>query len=122
MPTYEYKCTKCEEMFEVFQKMTDIPLKECPVCGGELQKVISGGIGIIFKGSGFYSTDSKHSSATAIGSSPAPASSDTKATADGGKDGAQNNGKSKDEGQSKELNRKDQKHKDEKKSVETANS
>jgi predicted nucleic acid-binding Zn ribbon protein len=94
--------------------MTDIPLKECPVCGGELQKVISGGIGIIFKGSGFYTTDSKRSSATATGSISSPASSGAKegATADGGKDGAQNAGKSKEEAP----------RKDEKKSVETANS
>ena len=63
MPTYEYKCGKCEEVFEIFQKMTDAPLRECPVCGGELKKVVSGGIGIIFKGSGFYTTDYKNSSA-----------------------------------------------------------
>jgi putative FmdB family regulatory protein len=69
MPTYEYKCKKCEEVFEVFQKMTDAPLRDCPVCGGTLSKVISGGIGIIFKGSGFYTTDSKNSSS--VGSSPA---------------------------------------------------
>ena len=114
MPTYEYKCTKCEEIFEIFQKMTDIPLNECPVCGGELQKVISGGIGIIFKGSGFYTTDNKHPSATATESSSSPASSGAKesTTADGGKDGAQNAGKSKEEAP----------RKDEKKSVETANS
>jgi putative FmdB family regulatory protein len=112
MPTYEYKCTKCEEIFEIFQKMTDIPLKECPVCGGELQKVISGGIGIIFKGSGFYTTDSKHSSATGSSSAPAPTGVKEGTTADGGKDGAQNVGKSKEEGP----------RKDEKKSVETANS
>ncbi len=61
MPTYEYKCNKCEEIFEIFQKITDPPLEECPVCGGELTKLISGGIGVIFKGSGFYSTDSKSS-------------------------------------------------------------
>jgi putative FmdB family regulatory protein len=67
MPTYEYKCGKCEEVFEIFQKMTDAPLRECPVCGGDLSKVISGGIGIIFKGSGFYTTDYKNSSA--LGSS-----------------------------------------------------
>jgi putative FmdB family regulatory protein len=69
MPTYEYKCNKCEEVFEIFQKMTDAPLRDCPVCGGALSKVISGGIGIIFKGSGFYTTDSKNSSSLA--SSPA---------------------------------------------------
>jgi len=69
MPTYEYKCKNCEEVFEIFQKMTDAPLRDCPVCGGVLSKVISGGIGIIFKGSGFYTTDYKNSSS--VGSSPA---------------------------------------------------
>ena len=63
MPTYEYKCNKCEEVFEVFQKITDEPLKECPVCGGEVKRLVSGGAGIIFKGSGFYTTDYKRSSA-----------------------------------------------------------
>jgi len=62
MATYEYKCNKCEEIFEVFQKMSEEPLKECSVCGGELIKLISGGVGIIFKGSGFYTTDYKNSS------------------------------------------------------------
>jgi len=65
MPTYEYKCTECEELFEYFQKITDPPFKECPVCGGEIKRLISGGAGIIFKGSGFYSTDNKSSSASA---------------------------------------------------------
>ena len=122
MPTYEYKCTKCEEIYEIFQKMTDVPLKECPVCGGELQKVISGGIGIIFKGSGFYTTDNKHPSATASSSSPASSGAKESTTADGGNDGSKNAGKGKEEGQSKDLNRKDVNRKDEKKSVETANS
>jgi putative FmdB family regulatory protein len=62
MPTYEYKCMECEEVFEVFQKITDEPLKTCQVCGGELKRLISGGIGVIFKGSGFYTTDYKNSS------------------------------------------------------------
>ena len=62
MPTYEYKCNKCEELFEIFQRITAAPLKECPVCGGELRRLISGGAGIIFKGSGFYSTDNRSTS------------------------------------------------------------
>ena len=65
MPTYEYKCTGCEELFEYFQKITDPPFKECPVCGGEIKRLISGGAGIIFKGSGFYSTDNKSTSESA---------------------------------------------------------
>ncbi|KKL77031.1 hypothetical protein LCGC14_2038960 [marine sediment metagenome] len=59
VPTYEYKCNKCEELFEIFQRITASPLKECSVCGGELRRLISGGAGIIFKGSGFYSTDNR---------------------------------------------------------------
>jgi putative FmdB family regulatory protein len=59
MPTYEYECTKCAFRFEEFQRITDKPLKHCPKCNGMLRRVISGGIGIIFKGSGFYVTDYK---------------------------------------------------------------
>jgi putative FmdB family regulatory protein len=62
MPTYEYKCRKCEEIFEFFQKMTDKPVEKCPVCSGKLSKLISGGVGVIFKGSGFYTTDYKNAS------------------------------------------------------------
>jgi len=62
VPTYEYKCSNCGEIFEFFQKMSDDPVRECPVCGGELQRMISSGIGVIFKGSGFYTTDYKNSS------------------------------------------------------------
>jgi putative FmdB family regulatory protein len=68
MPTYEYKCTNCEEVFEYFQKMTDEPLRECTVCGGELKRLISGGVGVIFKGSGFYTTDYKNSSSKSFDS------------------------------------------------------
>lgn len=64
MPTYEYKCNECEEVFEVFQKITAEPLKECPVCGGEIKRLVSGGAGIIFKGSGFYTTDYKGAGST----------------------------------------------------------
>ena len=62
MPTYEYKCNNCGKIFEVFQKITDEPLTTCPECNGKLTRLISGGIGIIFKGSGFYTTDYKNSS------------------------------------------------------------
>lgn len=56
MPTYEYKCEKCGR-FEEFQRMSDEPLKSCPKCGGPVKRLISSNIGIIFKGSGFYTTD-----------------------------------------------------------------
>jgi putative FmdB family regulatory protein len=59
MPTYEYKCKSCGHAFEVFQSMSDAPLKDCPECGKEIRRVINGGSGIIFKGSGFYVNDKK---------------------------------------------------------------
>jgi len=57
MPTYEYECKSCGHDFEVFQNMSDAPLNECPQCGGELRRLINGGSGVIFKGSGFYVND-----------------------------------------------------------------
>ena len=59
MPTYEYKCNKCEERFELFQKMNDKPIENCPLCNGNVTRLIGAGISIIFKGSGFYETDYK---------------------------------------------------------------
>ena len=58
MPTYEYRCTKCGEHFEVYQSFTDEPLKKHAECGGKLNKVL-GSVGIVFKGSGFYRTDNR---------------------------------------------------------------
>jgi putative FmdB family regulatory protein len=58
MPTYEYRCTNCDEHLEVVQSFSDEPLTECPKCGGPLRKVFSP-VGIVFKGSGFYKTDSR---------------------------------------------------------------
>ncbi len=58
MPTYEYRCTKCGEHLEVVQSFKDAPLTECPNCKGQLRKVFSP-VGIVFKGSGFYKTDSR---------------------------------------------------------------
>ncbi|HJR44390.1 MAG TPA: FmdB family zinc ribbon protein [Actinomycetota bacterium] len=60
MPTYEYACTACGERTEAKQAFTDPPLEECPHCGGKLRKLYSP-VGVVFKGSGFYSTDAKKS-------------------------------------------------------------
>ncbi len=57
MPTYDYRCKNCGHEFEEFQSISADPLTTCEVCGGELNRVISGGTGLIFKGSGFYITD-----------------------------------------------------------------
>jgi len=64
MPTYEYECKSCAHNFEVFQSMSDEPLKNCPECGKEVRRLIFGGAGVIFKGSGFYVTDKGKSSST----------------------------------------------------------
>ncbi len=58
MPTYEYACTECGDRTEVVQSISDPPLTTCTVCGGPLRKVFSP-VGIVFKGSGFYRTDSR---------------------------------------------------------------
>ena len=63
MPTYQYACTACAEHLEVVQRFTDEPLTECPSCGGTLRKVYSS-VGVVFKGSGFYKTDSRSSSSS----------------------------------------------------------
>jgi len=62
MPTYEYVCTK-GHTFEAFQSIKEAPLKRCPRCNSAVRRVINGGMGVIFKGSGFYTTDYKRSSA-----------------------------------------------------------
>ena len=59
MPTYEYQCESCGYKFEKFQKMSDKPIKQCSKCAGTVKRLIGKGIGVIFKGSGFYATDYK---------------------------------------------------------------
>ena len=69
MPTYEYACSNCDTTHEVQQKMTDPTLTECPSCGQSTLRKLFSGVGIHFKGSGFYRTDSRDSksSAAAVG-------------------------------------------------------
>ena len=105
MPTYQYTCTECAERIEVVQKFTDEPLLVCSTCGGRLRKVFSP-VGIVFKGSGFYRTDSR-ASATATkektskdkalngsepGSSSSSSGSDSSGSSDSGKDGGSSSG------------------------------
>lgn len=75
MPTYQYSCTACGEPLEVVQSFTDDALTECPACGGKLRKLYNA-VGIVFKGSGFYRTDSRSgsSSTVAAGSSSSDSS------------------------------------------------
>jgi len=64
MPTYEYECKSCGHSFEVFQSMSEAPLSDCPQCGKELRRLINGGSGVIFKGSGFYVNDKNKTAAS----------------------------------------------------------
>jgi putative FmdB family regulatory protein len=75
VPTYQYACTACDERLEAVQSFTDAPLTECPACGGALRKVFSA-VGVVFKGSGFYKTDSRAKSTS--DSKPAEKASETK--------------------------------------------
>jgi putative FmdB family regulatory protein len=58
LPTYSYRCTECDNAFDIQQSFTDDTLTVCPVCGGKLRKVFSP-VGVTFSGSGFYRTDSR---------------------------------------------------------------
>lgn len=68
MPTYQYACTSCSHRFEAVQSFSDEALTECPKCSGRLRKVFSP-VGIVFKGSGFYRTDSRASNGSSSSSS-----------------------------------------------------
>jgi putative FmdB family regulatory protein len=88
MPTYDYVCTKCGHTFEAFQKMSDKPLTRCPECKGTLRRLIGGGMGIFFKGSGFYSTDNKRGSVLTGGNGNSKDSKDKEKPAEKAKEGA----------------------------------
>jgi putative FmdB family regulatory protein len=80
VPTYQYACTACEHRFEAVQAFSDASLTECPECAGRLRKLY-GSVGVVFKGSGFYRTDSRSeakASASTSSSSKDGKSSDTK--------------------------------------------
>jgi putative FmdB family regulatory protein len=84
VPTYQYTCTDCGDPVEVVQKFTDDPLSVCAACGGRLRKVFSP-VGIVFKGSGFYRTDSRNGSGTpaaAKDKQPSESASGTNGAAD----------------------------------------
>lgn len=78
VPTYQYACTECEHAFEQFQSFSDDALTECPECHGRLRKLFNA-VGVVFKGSGFYRTDSRSGSSSSLpassGSSDSGASS-----------------------------------------------
>ncbi|MGH9169726.1 MAG: FmdB family zinc ribbon protein [Acidimicrobiales bacterium] len=81
MPTYEYVCKECGEHLEVVQSFNDDTLTVCPSCHGELKKVF-GNIGIVFKGAGFYKTDSRSGSKTAATAGKADSSTKSETSSD----------------------------------------
>ncbi|MEU7931146.1 FmdB family zinc ribbon protein [Micromonospora echinofusca] len=95
MPTYQYACTACGHQLEAVQSFSDSPLTECPACEGRLRKVFNS-VGIVFKGSGFYRTDSRSSgSDTANGGAAAkPAKSESSSGGDSGSTGSSSTGSS----------------------------
>lgn len=74
MPTYEYQCTKCENNFEIVQKITDDPISVCEKCGGRIRKIMFP-VGIVFKGSGFHINDYRKPDKSAPSSTPTETSS-----------------------------------------------
>ncbi|MFG3297396.1 FmdB family zinc ribbon protein [Micromonospora chersina] len=92
MPTYQYACTACGHQLEAVQSFSDAPLTECPACEGRLRKVFNS-VGIVFKGSGFYRTDSRSSgseSATSTASKPAKSESSTSGSSGSSTTGSSN--------------------------------
>ena len=89
MPTYSYACTACDNRFDVHQAFTDDALTECPRCSGTVRKLF-GSVGIVFKGSGFYRTDSRGGSGTgtAAGSSGDSTATTTPSTSSTSSDAA----------------------------------
>ncbi|WP_308207089.1 FmdB family zinc ribbon protein [Aeromicrobium sp. CnD17-E] len=79
MPTYQYQCTECGNALEVHQSFTDDALTECPACQGRLRKVFNA-VGVVFKGSGFYRTDSRSTSTSSDTSSSSSSSSSSSGT------------------------------------------
>ncbi|MBO1418846.1 FmdB family zinc ribbon protein [Streptomyces sp. FH025] len=82
MPTYQYQCTECGNGLEAVQKFTDEALTTCPDCQGRLRKVFSA-VGVVFKGSGFYRTDSRSSSSSSVGAGSSSASSTSSTSSSG---------------------------------------
>jgi putative FmdB family regulatory protein len=85
MPTYEYACTSCGQHVEIFQRLAEPPLETCVACGGHMRKVFFPA-GIVFKGSGFYATDSRSKSKSSASSDSGSGSSGSDSSAGSGSD------------------------------------
>ena len=96
MPTYQYSCTDCGHFFEAHQTFSEDSLTVCPECGGKLRKVFNA-VGVVFKGSGFYRTDSRGGSSSSDGgstSSSTSSDSSSSSSSSGSGDAASSNGSS----------------------------
>ncbi|WP_043502642.1 FmdB family zinc ribbon protein [Georgenia sp. SUBG003] len=82
MPTYAYRCTVCGNEFEVKQSFSDDALTVCTECGGSLRKLFNS-VGVVFKGSGFYRTDSRSSSSSSTSAAPKESSSSSSSSSSG---------------------------------------
>ncbi len=82
MPTYSYRCTVCENAFDIQQSFSDASLTVCPACGGGLRKIFSA-VGVTFNGSGFYRTDSRSSSGSSSSGSSSSGSSSSGSSSSG---------------------------------------
>ncbi|MGC4935595.1 FmdB family zinc ribbon protein [Gordonia sp. DT30] len=80
MPTYSYACTECDNKFDIVQSFSDDSLTECPQCAGRLRKLFNS-VGIVFKGSGFYRTDSRNGSTSSESASSSESKSESKSDA-----------------------------------------
>ena len=86
MPTYQYACTECGHAFEQVQSFSDDALTDCPVCHGRLRKVFNA-VGVVFKGSGFYRTDSRSGTNSSVPASSTSGDSGASASSSGSTDG-----------------------------------
>ena len=91
MPTYQYACTACDHRFDAVQAFSDDALTTCPECGGKLRKVFNA-VGVVFKGSGFYRTDSRSDSGSASTTTATTTTPSTTTTSSSSSDSGSSNG------------------------------
>ncbi len=91
MPTYQYACTECGHAFEQFQSFSDDSLTICPECDGKLRKVFNA-VGVVFKGSGFYRTDSRSDGGSSSATTAATTTTSTTTTSSSSSDSGSSNG------------------------------
>ncbi|MEP9393941.1 FmdB family zinc ribbon protein [Gordonia sp. VNK1] len=94
MPTYSYACTECDNKFDIVQSFSEDSLTECPQCTGRLRKLFNS-VGIVFKGSGFYRTDSRGGSSSSETSSSSESSSNSSSSSESSSSTSSSNSESK---------------------------